>query len=389
MRPRICFLFNHDTTHQIAHSLPIALALARSGEAEIVLACGSPRIAAAVDTLCDRFAPDVQDITRRTLELSRPSSRMLEKVTRALVPARKLLLYRDNLDVFRSFDAIVVSEKTSLLLKTRYGLTGPRLIHTRHGAGDRAIGFDQQSALFDLVLVSGPKIEQRLVAEAGVPRTNIRMVGYVKFELFADTTPPNPFADDEPIALYNPHPSPRLTSWYAMGNETLDALTTKAVLNTIFAPHVMMFARQWTVTIAPPAVRKTRLPRSLKQQTPRLHVDLGSDRATDMSWTNLADLYVGDVSSQVYEYLYRPRPCLFLNAHDVDWKGDPAYRHWNAGPVIGPGDDIAAAARHAVDTHPDFVAAQRELVAETFSITDRPASERAADAILEFLTEQP
>jgi hypothetical protein len=28
---RIGFLFNHDQVHQVAHSLPIALALARSG----------------------------------------------------------------------------------------------------------------------------------------------------------------------------------------------------------------------------------------------------------------------------------------------------------------------------------------------------------------------
>ena len=34
----ICFLFNHDQTHQLAHSLPIAVALAARGEHRIVLA---------------------------------------------------------------------------------------------------------------------------------------------------------------------------------------------------------------------------------------------------------------------------------------------------------------------------------------------------------------
>ena len=385
MRPRICFLFNHDTTHQIAHSLPIAFALARRGEAEIVLASGSERIAKAVDDLLDRFAPDLAEMEHRTLGLSRASSRTVGSMTAKLVPSRKVLLYRDNLEFFRSFDAIVVSEKTSLLLKTRYDVTGPKLIHTRHGAGDRAIGFDPQSALFDLVLVSGPKIRRRLIDEADVQDSKIREVGYVKFDLFGDTIPESPFPTDAPIALYNPHPSPKLTSWYEMGNDTLNALAGKGGFNTVFAPHVTMFERPWTVTISPPAIRKVCRPRISAGNLERLYVDLGSERSTDMSWTNLANLYVGDVSSQVYEFLYRPRPCLFLNAHDVNWRRDPSYRHWNAGPVIGPRDDIADAARRAMDSHEDYIDVQRELVAQSFSVTDRPASERAAEAILDFL----
>src|SRR3546814_2965461 len=49
-----------------------------------------------------------------------------------------------------------------------------------------------------------------------------------------------------------------------------------------------------------------------------MHIDLGSERSIDMSYTGSADLYLGDVSSQVAEYLYRPRPCVFLNAQGVD-----------------------------------------------------------------------
>ena len=75
-----------------------------------------------------------------------------------------------------------VAEKTSLILKTRYGLTDLKIVHTRHGAGDRAIGFNPESAKFDLVLVSGPKIRDRLIAEAGLTPDQIALVGYPKFE---------------------------------------------------------------------------------------------------------------------------------------------------------------------------------------------------------------
>src|SRR3546814_17702316 len=71
------------------------------------------------------------------------------------------------------------------------------------------------------------------------------------------------------------------------------------------------------------------------RKLPHMHIDLGSERSIDMSYTGSADLYLGDVSSQVAEYLYRPRPCVFLNAQGVDWQEDPNYRFWSLGPGIG------------------------------------------------------
>ena len=35
-----------------------------------------------------------------------------------------------------------------------------------------------------------------------------------------------------------------------------------------------------------------------------------------------ADVYLGDVSSQVYEFIYKPRPCLFLNSNEIEWTND-------------------------------------------------------------------
>ena len=49
---RVGFLFNHDQIHQVAHSLPIALALARSGvDAEIVVATTNARLTQEVRRL--------------------------------------------------------------------------------------------------------------------------------------------------------------------------------------------------------------------------------------------------------------------------------------------------------------------------------------------------
>ena len=38
-------------------------------------------------------------------------------------------------------------------------------------------------------------------------------------------------------------------------------------------------------------------------------------------YVRAASLYIGDASSQVYEFLERPRPCIFVNCHGVEWRG--------------------------------------------------------------------
>ncbi|MCJ2182728.1 hypothetical protein MTR62_08495 [Novosphingobium sp. 1949] len=384
---RICFLFNHDQTHQIAHSLPIALAIARAGFAQVTLAVTDPVIARSVRALA---GADLERCELVTLGLTQTVSRLLQRGFEGLIPARKLLIYRDNLDFFRRFDALVVSEKTSLLLKTRYGLDDLKIIHTRHGAGDRAIGFGKESARFDLVLVAGPKIARRLIAEAGVAPERIRVVGYSKFDLCADNRVDLGFADPaRPSVLYNPHPSPRLSSWYAMGPALLEAFAASGEFNLVFAPHVMMFARTWTLTISPPALRRMHPPAASLSSAPNLRIDLGSKASTDMSYTNSADVYIGDVSSQVYEFLYHPRPCLFLDAHRTAWEGDPDYAHWRAGPVVRPGTDILAAVREAIASHPRYRPVQDEMLADTFSVTGESAALRGAKAIAQFLAGQP
>jgi hypothetical protein len=381
---RICFLFNHDQTHQVAHSLPIAMALAARGEHRIVLAYAREAIRAEIERQADPALLARTELVK--LELKRAGTRVLAGALERLVPAAKLLLYRDNLDFFRGFDGVVVSEKTSLLLKTRYGLNGVKLIHTRHGAGDRAIGFNRESAAFDLVLVSGPKIRDRLIAEAGLAPDRIALVGYPKFDLCADNRFEDTFpAPQRPTVIYNPHPSPRLSSWFRHGAAVLAAFRNQDRYNLIFAPHVMLFERRFVVTLDPPSLARVRAPGPEYRSQPRIHIDTGSPASSDMSYTNRADIYLGDVSSQVYEFLRVPRPCLFLNSHGVRWQDDPNYLHWRAGPVLESADGLLDAIDAAVAAHPAFAPTQAEMVNQTFSLSDRPSAERAADAITAFL----
>jgi hypothetical protein len=379
---KICFLFNHDQTHQIAHSLPIALQMAKSGVADVTLAVTSILVEAEIRRLSGAALQGVKIVPLHTKSAV---SQLLVRTFDRLVPARKLLVYRDNLEFFRQFDALVVSEKSSLILKTRYGLDGIKFIHTRHGAGDRAIGFNAESAQFDLILVSGEKIRDRLICDAGVPPEKIRITGYAKFDIIVPEQKPLFPASDRRTILYNPHPSPHLSSWFKFGAEVLEQFYQSGRYNLILAPHVMLFARPWTITIDRLSIAPAKKPHRRYHNAPHMLMDLGSPACTDMTYTNAADLYLGDVSSQVYEFLNRPRPCLFLDAHDTPWQGNPNYRHWATGPVETDASDIIGAVDAAFASQASYSDAQRAVLEDSFSVTDIPASVRATAAIIDYL----
>ncbi len=379
---KICFLFNHDQTHQIAHSLPIALHMIKTGCADVTLAVTSVALEEEIRRLSGA-ALDGVNIVR--LQTNSALSQMLVRALDGFVPARKIVIYRDNLDFFRQFDALVVTEKSSLILKTRYKLNDVKFIHTRHGAGDRAIGFNTESAHFDLILVSGEKIRDRLVQDAAVPPEKIRITGYAKFDIAAPDQNPLFPNSVRPTILYNPHPSPHLSSWYDFGSDILEQFYQSDSYNLIFAPHVMLFARPWTVTIDKLSIAYAKKPARRYFDAPHMLMDLGSPACTDMTYTNAADVYLGDVSSQVYEFLHRPRPCLFLDAHRTGWQGDPNYRHWTTGPVKTDARDIIAAVADAIATHTSYTPAQRAVLADSFSVTGELASVRAATAIIDYL----
>jgi hypothetical protein len=101
-----------------------------------------------------------------------------------------------------------------------------------------------------------------------------------------------------------------------------------------------------------------------------------------MSYTESANVYIGDISSQVYEFLRRPRPCVFLNLDRIDWRGNENYAHWNLGQVIEELQELEAALERARELQPMFEDAQRKMTARSVDPSPEPASERQARAIL-------
>ncbi|MFN9849539.1 MAG: glycerophosphotransferase, partial [Alphaproteobacteria bacterium] len=123
---------------------------------------------------------------------------------------------------------------------------------------------------------------------------------------------------------------------------------------------------------------------------PAIHMDLGgSAAAIDMTYLRMADVYLGDVSSQIYEFLRAPRPCVLLNPGHTDWRGDPSYGHWRFGPVVEDIHQLLPTIAAAQTGHPQFRPVQVAGFNETFEIQAEPASSRAARAIAGLLGPSP
>lgn len=376
--PRIAFLFNAQA-HQMLHGVTVAEQLALDWHANVDILSAAPGHL----TLARRLTRPESHCLLRFELIGSAALRHTATVIGSVVPP-KLLTLVEARGRLNAYDAIALPERTSTIIRS-LGVGHPRLIHLDHGAGDRAAGFDRRIARFDFALVAGEKQRRRMLA-AGLIRPGAHaVVGYPKFEA-ADRSRDDgwtPFADDRPVILYNPHFSASLGSWSRHGPEIARRIAEDGRFNLIVAPHVRLCDSR---------KRRAAFLRALDDiaALPNVHIDPGSERSIDMSYTSMADLYIGDVSSQVYEFLRRPRPCLFVNGNRRDWYDDPDHAHWRFGPVLEDVALVLPAIDHAIETHPDFVAEQRRGFIDTFDIAaDDGHSRRAAAAIAGFLDLKP
>lgn len=367
-RRRICFLFIAQP-HQVLHSLPIALALARGWPQHTVeIAATSEAQLSYVSELIQRLgAPALP------LRLLGPGWLRGLRPRGASIPAKVPMLVA-NAGFLGRYDAIVTPERTTAMLRS-LGVRKPLLIYTQHGAGDRGGPFEPRLRRFDLVMASGPKLYNRIVGEGLAEPENCAIVGYPKFDIVEALPAPalRLFAEARPIVIYNPHFDPSLSSWPGQGLAVLERFAADSRYNLIFAPHVRLFDGDH-----PDRARLERF-----RDVPNIHIDLAGPAMIDMTYTRMADVYLGDVSSQIYEFLHKPRPCVFINAHGVEWRGDEDYQAWTYGPVVTRADEALDAVGLSLAEHANgYRAAQEAGLADTFDLQPRPSSERAAEAIV-------
>lgn len=357
--------------HQVLHLAPVAAEISRRRpDLAVHCICGDAGTAAALRAVAAAMDAGRMAITTMPIPLT---SRLMVRLTGRKAAGKGPLLAAIRWRA-RHARAIIVPERTSAALRT-LGWRKP-LIHFRHGAGDRAPASEARLSAFDLIVAPGEKDIARAVA-LGVDRARLRAAGYVKLDYLrigaacADRL----FDNDLPTVMYNPHFDARISSM-GIAADVIARFRDQDRYNLIFAPHIRAVEdlsateRANLAALAVPG---------------RIIIDLGSPSLFDMRYAQAADLYLGDMSSQLYEFLARLRPVTFINAHGVDWRHDPRYSGWHLGEVADGADDILAAVDRAFAGQKRKIGLQEEAVAFAFG-DYRGAIARAADIVLDFLS---
>jgi hypothetical protein len=379
------FLLNHDAEHQVAHVAGLVACTAQDGGVEIIVACGTEGIFnTAVAMVGEKAA---ERILWRRLDLP-PLAELLLAPLNKLAPVKRLARLNRHLALFASVDVIVSPERTCLDIKRKLGCRAPKFVFVPHGAGDRSVTYHPAMADFDLMLVSGQKVVDEMVAHGIVSSNDCRIIGYPKFDTIDAGRRDKFFDNDNPVFLYNPHFDPYLSSWYDQGISLLEFFyNNKDRYNLIFAPHVMLFRKKFHYSLE---YRSARIRPEIPEKffcVPNIRLDVSSHRLFDMSYTLASDVYIGDVSSQVYEFLLRGGACYFIDSH-TSRKPGAGYHFWKAGEVFATVEEMTERIGQWRSDAANFALEQRHLFAYTMDI--RPgmsASQRGAAVLVEYARE--
>jgi hypothetical protein len=268
--------------------------------------------------------------------------------------------------------AIVCAEQTSLWLPRLLPFLRPRFFKTSHGVGSMSARDDARRRAVRKLLVPSD-LEKATYVARGYPDAKIVVTGYVKSAFRALAQPRKLFEDDKPVIVYAPHWQRRRSSWWAWGKDVVDLLVRQDRFNVILAPHQRLVEKD-------PSIREIL---AAVASAPHVHTDLDSFAMVDGTYMAAADIYLGDTSSQIVEFLLRPRPCVFLNAGNIDWRATDDHEFWECGEVVSQLDQLAEALERARNRHPEFLGTQRSFAQRALGETGPEAPRRAARAIID------
>jgi hypothetical protein len=294
-------------------------------------------------------------------------------VAKPIRPAKLPMLIR-LLPRLARVPVVVCAEQTSLWLPRLIPWIPARFVKTSHGVGSMSARDDRRrrSAFHTLV----PSEQERATyIDRGMPPDRIVATGYVKAGFRHRSAACDHFPNKRPIILYTPHWQPHRSSWPSWGAALVDELAGQDRWNVILAPHQRLVERS-------PEVRGVL---ARVANLPHVHCDLDSFAMVDGSYTAAADVYLGDTSSQVMEFLMRPRPAVFLDPLARPWHDDSSLAMWKAGEVVTRLEDALPAIARAPDRHSAFADAQAVIAASALGDVSGAAARRAAEEVMRVL----
>lgn len=373
MKKKVAFIY-FDDLHHIPHFIGVAAELSKIDNIRVDILTYSNEHKYLKYLIKLLKADNINLVEVKTYKIRQ----LIDKIKKRKRPS-PLFLTKHNKKIMKSYDILVFTDfKTTYFKKDNK----TKFIYLSHGSGDRAYGYNiPKLEEFDLLLLAGKKIITRSVNE-GLKDKNYKIVGYPKFDIaIAEQKNISIFKNSNKTILYNPHNSVELSSWYKHGFEVLEFFYHNKGYNLIFAPHINLFNDK--NYLSPKIINKKYF------NADNIHMDLGSKKSSNMSYTLSADVYLGDVSSQVYEFIYKSRPCLFLNSNEIKWTNDSNYLHWNLGKVLSNISALENELNKIEVTHQKYKQIQKEFFKNTFDISNEiTSSKRAANEIYQFINNE-
>jgi len=297
------------------------------------------------------------------------------------LPRKGFWMKKNKKYILNNFDAVVFTDYIHhKLLKARENRPFPKFIKFEHGMAGRSYSYKKDLLDFDLHVIYGEFYRKQLKKRKLLIKNAV--IGYPKLEAIKIHQEKKIFNNQKPVVLYNPHFSPPHSSWHKEGLKILEYFFNQKEYNLIFAPHLHLFQK------LKGGVEETELPQKYFE-APHIYIDLGSEESVNMTYVQNADIYLGDVSSQVYEFIINPRPCIFLNPENIDYRDNPDFRFWKCGNVIKGAKELENSLNEARSKfEEEHKKIQQKITSQNFYTEENStASERAANAIVRFLNE--
>jgi len=293
-------------------------------------------------------------------------------------------IIKKNMKVFLDYDILVFTVFNNKRIK-RKG-RHPKYVFLMHGAGDSNFPFEPEHKEvieeFCLVTTPGQKVNDLFAKMGDFSQTKFEICGYQKLDFVQKNRKKQDlFDNDNPIVMYNPHFSEKVNSFYKYGMQILDFFYRHPSYNFIFAPHMNLFN-----TYSRHALPRDMIPEKY-MQAKNILVDFGSEKSIDMTYTGSADIYIGDVSSQIYEFLLeKPKPAIFIDVHKIRERKNNFFKHFELGKVVENIDNLKELLETSEVWQQEYEEKQRKAIAYTFDINpQKTSSKRVAEAILELI----
>lgn len=240
--------------------------------------------------------------------------------------------YQKNASFFEQQDVLLTTE-----LKGRGSFNGnAKLVWLLHGVSANDNAF-YKSWTCDLVVCPLIGFKDQLVEKSDFPfQSKIYTNAYLKYDLIKLSKMKSKIFDTHKYTVvYNPHwdSGSGQSSWFDLGFQILEFFYNQNDINLIFAPHINL-SRYYDIQIP-----------QKYYNCPNIHIDLNSNDLLRGTYIAHADCYLGDVSSQYFEYiLCKPDiDAIFFNSTGFDWRDNPAYLYWEDGEVINEVASLASA----------------------------------------------